>query len=552
MSSTRSPSTRAVQRFALRTGQTPLRAVWAVLYRAWARVFIVSLTWRERGASGYYRPAGIDFIPGLSDVDLIIVLGEGREAPGVAALRMRRRARRLRARRLHRRFPIIDDPLVYEADELRDVLGSCALTYGLAGRGGGDSRQGAYVGDSANADVVRMLTRPGLYSSLDGWDRLTGPERRPDEPARDSQQQRIAAWLELVFWWRVLPRAFVEPAGPRPADVCVKCIAEAVRIWIWLARGERKAGRVEALDRGLALLPEEEDGLRRTLELRRSLPRDPDPAQVLEETVPLLVRLSSRVAELIDTEAQAAGFTDVRLIGGHPRELMLAGGAWRPNTLLAGGRSPEILPLADWRGLACPIAPDDAFAALTADATDPFSYIAAAALNKGPYPTLVADRLLIRPGTEFVRTRLRALECPTTDPVSFALLGRRRAASFPNLRGWSAPDVATRAVAEHRAWLYPEASYAADVPRGHALGMLLSAARAGLFLESIRGGKPELPLTLTEAVRILAGRSNTAQTAAEEALGHYRAFVHSGAHPSPTTLTAMRNLVLELPAYASR
>jgi hypothetical protein len=242
----------------------------------------------------------------------------------------------------------------------------------------------------------------------------------------------------------------------------------------------------------------------------------------------------------------------VRLIGGDPDDLALAGGAWRPNPLLPSGRSPQILPLADWRGIVCPRAPDDAFAALSTDVADPLSYIAAAALNQGPYPTLVAERLLIRPGIDFVRTRLRALECPSTDPVSFALLGGNRTASFPNLRGWSAADVATRAVAEHRAWLYPRASYAASASPARALGMLLSAVRATLFFQSARGDRPELCLTLADAARTLAADSTTAGAIAEEALGEYRAVVDGGPQPAPTTLAAMRKVVLELPAHVSQ
>lgn len=530
--------------------------MWAAMYRSWTRLFVACLTWRERGAAAYYRPAGVDFVPGLSDVDLIVVLAGDRERPGAAARRVRRRARELREHSLHRRFPIVDDPRVYEAAELRDVLGSCALTYGLAEPDHSpqlahDRQHAVYVGDSANAAVVRLLTRPGLYGSFDGWEQVTGPRRGLQEPSRDRQQQRLAAWLELIFWWRHLPRAFVDPAGPRPVDLCVKCIAETLRIWIWLVHGERIAGRERALHRGLELFPEEEEGLRRVLELRRSLSSDQHPPRLLEETVSLLVRLSSRVATLIDDEARAAGSTEVRLTGGE--ELVPAGGTWTPNPLLGDGRSPRILPLADWRGIVCPVAPDDAFAALVADAADPLAYMAASAVIGGPYPTLVAEPLLIRPGTDFVRTRLRALECRSTDPVSFALLRGTGTASFPNLRGWSATDVATRAVAEHRAWLDPSASYAASALPGRALGMLLSAVRAALFLQSVHGGEPELCLTLTDAARALARESPAGGLTVEEALGQYRAAAAGGGpQPSPTMLTAMRELVRELPAYASR
>lgn len=228
-----------------------------------------------------------------------------------------------------------------------------------------------------------------------------------------------------------------------------------------LACGERSAGRVAALHRGLELLPDEEAGLRRTLELFRSLPRCPDP--LLRDSLPLLVRLSARIAALIDHDAEAAGSTEVRLTGGAAAEPVLAGGGWKASTSLTDGRSPDILPLTDWRGVVHPLAPDDTFAPLSADPADPSALTAAAAVADGPYPTLLADRLLIRPGTALVRTRCRAIQCRATDPVSFALIEGRPLALFPDLRGWSSADTAQRAVDEHWAWLHSNAGRRARV-----------------------------------------------------------------------------------------
>ena len=394
-------TTRALQRFVLRTGETRLRALWALLYRACTRVVVVCLTWRERGSSAYSsgRLSGVDFVPGLSDVDLVVVLEEGPEGPDVRAGRVRGRWDRLQ-----RAFPcvrwIVDAPCVYEETELRDLVGSSGLTYGLDHNSAAASRQAGYFGERSTIDRFRMLTRPGLYAATDGWHRLAGPERRPHEPARDRQQERIASWLELIWWWRLLPPICVDPAGARAADLCVKCVAEAVRLWVLLAHGERTDGRMKALHRGLELLPEEEEDLQRTLELRRSLPGCP--AAPLVDSLPVLLRLSDRIAELIDGDAEAAGSTQVRLAGGGAAELVLAGGGWKSSPSHTGGRSPEILPLADWRGVACPVAPDDAFALLDVDPADPIALAAVAALPDGPYPTLRADRLLIRPRAAFL------------------------------------------------------------------------------------------------------------------------------------------------------
>lgn len=547
----RSQITFTIQRFVLRTSDTRLRRLWLFLYRLAARVFIASLLWREWRAAAYVQTDEADFVPGLSDMDLVVVLkGGGRYTGETAAHRVQRRATQLHGKRLLREFPILESPRIYTEVELRDLAGSCALTYGLDGGDRADSPAAAYVGHSLNPDPVSLLTRPGLYGTFGSWQRLAGPKRLPPEPARDAQQRRLAAWLELSFWWAMLARAGIESVAPRPADVCVKSIAEAVRIWAWLAIGERIDGRARALRRGLELLPEEEDGLRLIIEMRRSLPRWPDSPRVLDDTLPLFVRLSSRIAALIDEAAQAAAFTEVKLTGDDPIDLVLAGGAWKPNAALAGGGSPEILPLADWRGIACPWAADDAFAPLTADVAKPSVFLAAADINGGPSPTLRADRLLLRPGYGFIRTELRAIASRTTDPVSFALLDRRHMASFPNLRGWSIADIAQRAVAEHRTWLAPVRRDGGRDAPGRELGMLLSGVRAAVLLDSVARGEPEVPLTVAAGVRSLAASNPPAAGTVEEALGRYRAFADKRITPPPETLTAMHELVGKLPAYA--
>ena len=61
-------------------------------------------------------------------------------------------------------------------------------------------------------------------------------------------------------------------------------------------------------------------------------------------------------------------------------------------------------------------------------------------------------------------------------------------ALFPELAGWSARDVATRAVTEHGAWL----AAGPHEPNGEMLGKLATAARAAAFLQSIEDGEPAL------------------------------------------------------------
>jgi hypothetical protein len=80
--------------------------------------------------------------------------------------------------------------------------------------------------------------------------------------------------------------------------------------------------------------------------------------------------------------------------------------------------------------------------------------------------------------------------------------------------------------------------------------MLLTAARAALFHESVAGGSPELAVTVTEAARRLGDRSRAARAVADEALGRYREFAIGGVEPPAGAVSAMGDLVRRLPAYA--
>ena len=197
---------------------------------------------------------------------------------------------------------------------------------------------------------------------------------------------------------------------------------------------------------------------------------------------------------------------------------------------------------------------DELFASAPGDPADPDVLGRATAADRyGAYTALRAGRLMFLPGVRF-RTRMRAIKSSVVDPVSFALVEGRAVAAFPDVPGWSAQDTARRAVAEHLAWLRAAPTVVAGPPgeaEGSKLATLLGAARAALFLESLQGGDPELPLTITETARRLAERSAKARTVAQEALGHYREFAARRTPPPATTLAAMRDLVSELPAYAA-
>ena len=228
-----------IHRIVLRTARTPLGWLWTLGYRVAARAASAYLTWGERGAATYVR-GGLgrgELLPGLSDIDFAIVAASGGEAPGVAADRIRLRWQRL-ARAVPAAALLIDSPRVYEEAELRDMSGTSALTFGLDPDKPVRSAA-VYTDDGGLIDRRRALERPGLYGLTADWRLFAGPDRRPPVDVPDAELRRVAAWLELAYWWRWVPSVCVDPSGPRAASLCVKLVAEPARIWLWLAHGIR-------------------------------------------------------------------------------------------------------------------------------------------------------------------------------------------------------------------------------------------------------------------------------------------------------------------------
>jgi hypothetical protein len=246
--------------------------------------------------------------------------------------------------------------------------------------------------------------------------------------------------------------------------------------------------------------------------------------------MPYLVRLSQRIAARLGEEVAPSGVTRVELLG--------------------AGAAP--LPLADWRAVVWSSLPDETFVPVPGDPADAAAIRCALAPEIGPYNVLATDSLLVLPATNR-DNRLRGVQCDITDPVSFAVCAGRETAFFPNVAGWSARDWARRAVAEHRAWLddqrdgaeltIREWSYreARRAPAGlRALGRLLTAARAALFLESLDANAPVLPLTAAVTARLLD---------ADDVYAEYATARADGRAPEPDATAALREAVFHLPAY---
>jgi hypothetical protein len=533
-----------LRRFVVRTEGGPLGRLWALLYEACVRGVARYVRAADPESSAYARGslAARRALVGHSDVDVAVVVEDHPERPGD---RRRRLARRWE--RLCRFVPALGDAVdmaVYERTELREAAAAPSLLAGGA----------VHLGDVA-ADEAGLRVRPGLGGPRLDWRLLAGPDRLPAARERSDQERRIAAWLELQFLWRCAFTACVGPGAPYVPYLCVKFVADPVRVWLWLVHGELVSDRRAVLVRALRLMPEEEPALREALALHGSLasaPRAP-----LERMLPALVRLSARLAARIGAEVEDAGTTGVRLVWRPEEPLALPAGAGDRMAALAG-RPARLLPLADWRARAWPLLPDDALAPVDLDPGDPgqVGRASAAAGDYGPYAALRADGLLVLPGPGI----FRAVQCEPTDPVSFALVEGRPAARYPDVAGRSAADCARRAVEEHRGWLgaqarpgraalplWMEAQARTTAPELPTLGRLLTAAQAALFLESVEEGDPRLPVTMAATARLFDERHGG--DAAAVAYAAYAAGRRRGHEPPLGPVARLRRALLALPAY---
>jgi hypothetical protein len=503
---------------------------------------------RDSGAAVYAR-AGLgvgDPVYGLSDIDLAVAI-PGRARSTVADRERLLQRWRLRRGALRRVLSLMLDVEVYEQLDLHAESAAPVFTHGLDGH----ASVPVYRVPPDAAQRPRLQERPGLYGPLCNWRLLVGPESRPRPREWEAGERSIAAWLELQFWWRQAFRACVDPPGPRKPFLCVKLVAEPARILIWLLHGETILARKDILERALLLMPEEEAGLRMALGV---LERLPDVSEApLEAAMRSLVRQSNRIAEVLSRETGSAGVTHVRLVRMDGEDPVASGIGAELRSLVRDSQAPELLPLTDWRSRAVPspFEPDETFAVLPGDPAEPDTLGAAAtAGSAGPYAALRSDELLVLAACGLLRGRLRAAQCAVSDPVSFALMAGSDVAEFQNARGWSARDSAERAVAEHRGWL--EETPEGPEPLGDTLARHLAAARAAQFWTSIQEGDPALPLTLTDAGRLLAADDPGARTVAEQACAEFAAYRRDGRAPAPETVAALGKKVSELPAYGAR
>ena len=532
----------------LRTSHSPLRWVWALAHHGVMSSVAAYIRHGQRSASVYVKGtfASGDPLYGVSDIDLITVARHDPAHPG----RNRERAKE-RWARLCQRIPalplLIPHFWVYEDADFVEALSGTSLTCGL----NGNEPAPPFVTSRPIVDEMGLRDRPGLYPPRKDWRRLSGPERRPQVSPPDDQQRRIAGWLELQHWWRYAFKAVANPDDRHVPYLCVKFLAEPVRILAWVRDGDRIGTRVEALRRALRDMPEEEEAFRLGIELERALPRSPAPP--LDEVIPAFTRLSGMIAAHISAATETAGYTDVRLLWGDETELALHPKALTWLNRLSETNGPIVqMPLVDWRALVTADLPDETFVVLNSDATRP-SILAAAArasVDRNTFPVFWKEGLLILPTLLWLRSMSRAVQCESTDPVSTALIAGAKVARFPNLAGWSARDSAHVATAAHRAWFaaWPGENPSSITPLP-ALGRLFTAARSALFLESIETGLPELPMTVAAIARRLEQSGTSAGGVAQEAFESFRSGRQGGPPIPKSLISAFEKIVRDLPAF---
>jgi hypothetical protein len=547
-------------RLMLRTSNTPLSAVWALAYWSVMRSAVAIIRGQYREASIYLKGsfASREEVYGISDVDMVVVLPLDGAPQGSSQLSARESWKQLR-HRLPLFKLVIQHCWFYEEDDFRKSVSASCLTYGLSSSHDGQyDDQAVFLGSHPLHDHMGLQTQPSLYGARSEWRHLGGKNRLPAVGKDDPQNRRLAAWFHLQYWWRHAYLACAEPARDHVPLLCAKLIAEPVRLWLWVERTEQVETREAALRRGLSELPEEREVLQLGLDLLKALPRSPHPP--LPEVIAALLRHTERLALQMGAAAEAAGSVEVRLAGS-AQLAVTSDMVDRIHALNALGESGELLPLADWRARAVPNVPDEAIMLIQANAVDPaFLALMAHADGGDAIPAFRYNSMLIMPTTNPERGVLRAVQCQPTDPVSMALADGRTIARFPELSGWSALHSARRAVAEHRAWLgangsvYPPHGWVGmqsgcSEPTMRTVGLLFTAARAALFLESIVEGDPELAVTVAAVAERLVERDSSCRDAVGTALHAFRAS-RAAECKDPRPVAPLLEVVRNLSAYA--
>lgn len=506
--------TRSSIRLAIARGRHGLLgAAWGVLSRISILLAAAIVRARDRSVSVYLRgsTAHGDSLAGLSDLDLVAIAPEG-------SYERTRRAWKAVCRRvpLHRLVWVA----VWRAADREPAPRHTAYTY-----------RAPTDGHAPSSAMAPALIRPDLYGAGTGWKLVSGRDVRPHAVTWDEGERGIVAWGELQLWWRFVFRtAFGERAVDHLDYPWLKVIAEHARVLLWLDHSIVLRSRPAVLATAVQLYPGDEV-------LRRAWrdwdtgysPRSLDVPEILAWALAAVKTVADKLGENPDGPA-----TSVKLEGEDSSEQVLPMPA----------SDEQVLPLADWHARVLVRPFEEGLVATPGEPTD-LGVLARCArdADKSLHRAIEYEGLLIAPVAEYGRAIYRSIQCPVSDPVSFALLRGESAATFPGKRGWSAADCAQRAVDEHTLWL---SSSPAPAPSLRTLGRLLNAVRAASFASSVMSSNATLPLNRMAA----AENPPEGVSSIEEAVGAYAAGVREGTAVPHDLVVKLRGEVLRLPAFA--
>ena len=492
-------------------------------YAAASRAIAALMRARGSNPSVYLTGSAAEgeLVPGISDLDVIVVAADAADRDRLEALRDG----------LARRVPLFAafcQVFLYTDEELRDAARATHLTFDLRAA---EPRGSLLSRPNRPRDDADLRRRPRRARPEANWRLLAGPDRRPAGPSPTAREEQLAGWLELQYWWRHAYWLVLEPRSVRARSLATKLICEPARVWLRIS-GLEPGSRAEAIARAASRVPAWERHLEAAQRLagggRDALPADGAPVHVrcaLDALVDLTEAVAARLVE------------DLRGVEHVAVALEQAGPA---------------MPLADWRARA---GGDDLPRSVELVHGDPRSPDALRRLlSSAPVqPVLDLGSVLLLPHATYLGCLMRAAQCPPTDPVTFALLRGEASARFPAVAGLSIADAGTRALAEHRSWLADHAGGLGVTARN--LARYVSAAGAAVTAATSVRGQPAIGTDPEAIARLVHDHLPPHGEAIDAAVTALRA--HQGGEPIPEPVgkaaeAAARALVTEPLTAGSR
>lgn len=438
------------------TGRGPLRRVWATAYHvaqigvaAWLRHRAPDVTVYVRGSFGEGRPTY-----GFSDLDFVAIASDEKQADFL----QRKTADTLEH---HPTTAQAMDVAILNGSEL-PAAGKTPFYCRPATRlRPGEPALGATLGLN-------------FFDHVRPWRRIGGPNRQVSGSISRAHRPQWT-WLEVQFRWKHLLRTVAGVHDPQQAShVASGALVGLARAAAWMESGESGLSREEAVESALEFAP------RFATTLQRAAQGGSEPDEILPAAAALTDSIATRIEEL----------------GGEPTFVELKG---------TGPSAGKEAPLVDWRSLTFPRDAGEVLIATPGAARDPALVRALSARSGRRRSAILDGRLLampIKPGSPGDTRaewawQLRAMQCATSDPVSWATASGRSTAVFLQHSGWSLQDwhaLSARLPAEQ---LAAEAFRTATLDQ--RVAVLFAAVRTAALGRSMSEGHPMLPVSLDAA-----------------------------------------------------